>query len=321
MVIGERGVGKTFNAKVTVLKKFLRTGEQFIYLRRYKTELDSALYTFWNDLQSNDYFKDHVLKVQKNKMITKFLCDGEVCGYAIPLSTANILKSTAFPLVKTIIFDEFVLDTASGTYKYMRNEAEMLLDVIETVFRLRDGQVIMLGNNVNFYGSPYVAYWNLELPYSSEFRSFQDGLILVNYIKNEAYRQAKRDSKFGKLIDGTNYGEYAIENKSLRETDVFIDKKPANARFEGLLIINGVNLGVWVSNEGICYLNEKYDPNVTIKFACDFDDHTEQTVFLNAKENPLIRIIIRCWRNGWLRFENQKVKTASLSILNKCLSI
>ena len=321
MIIGGRGVGKTFNAKVAVLKRFLKTGEQFIYLRRYKTELDSALYTFWDDLQANDYFKDHELKVQKNKMITKFLCDGEVCGYAIPLSTANILKSTAFPLVKTIVFDEFILDVASGTYKYMRNEPEMLLDVIETTFRLRDGQVLMLGNNVNFYGSPYTAYWNLELPYQSDFRTFKDGLIVVNYIHNEEYQQRKKATKFGQLIDNTNYGDYAIMNNSLRESSNFIAKRPSDCRFQGLLIVNGVNIGVWVSSEGICYLSEKYDPNTVLKFACDYDDHTEQTVFLNARDNPLLKIVIRCWRNSWLRFENPKVKTAGLSLLNKCLAI
>ena len=58
-VIGERGVGKSFNAKVAVMKKFLKTGEQFIYVRRYKTELDTALTTFWEDLQVNGYFEDY----------------------------------------------------------------------------------------------------------------------------------------------------------------------------------------------------------------------------------------------------------------------
>ena len=57
-IIAERGVGKTFGAKVAVLKKFLKTGEQFMYVRRYKTELDSSLATFWNDLQDNGYFED-----------------------------------------------------------------------------------------------------------------------------------------------------------------------------------------------------------------------------------------------------------------------
>ena len=127
-VIGERGVGKSFGAKKAVLSKFLKTGEQFVYLRRYKTELDTALATFWSDLQDAGLFSDHELKVKKSKMLTEFICDKKVCGYAVPLSTANILKSTAFPNVKTIIFDEFLLDTASGS---VHSVDEVAYDIIE----------------------------------------------------------------------------------------------------------------------------------------------------------------------------------------------
>ena len=201
-VISERGVGKTFGSKVAMLNKWLKNGEEFVYVRRYKTELDSALNNFWSDLQENGYFEDYCLEVKKNKMITKFLCDGKVCGYAIPLSTSNILKSTAFPKVKTIVFDEYMLDS-SGTYRYLKNEVTMMLDFIETIGRLRDIQVIFLGNNTSFYGCPYTAYFDLELPYGSEFKTFKNGTILVNYVKNEVYREAKRNSRFGKLIDGT----------------------------------------------------------------------------------------------------------------------
>ena len=223
-VIGERGVGKTFNAKRAVLNRFLKTGEQFIYLRRYKTELDTALATFWNDLQDNGYFEDYTLKVKKNKMLTEFTCNGKVCGYGVPLSTANILKSTAFPKVKTIIFDEFLLDN-SGTYRYLKNEVTMVLDTIETTFRLRDGRVLFLGNALSIT-NPYFAYFNLELPYNSEFKTFKDGAIVVNYIKNVKYRETKKQSKFGKLIENTEYGRYAIDNQMLRDNQHFIEKKP-----------------------------------------------------------------------------------------------
>ena len=256
-VIGERGVGKSFNAKVAVLNKFLKTGEQFIYIRRYKTELDTALATFWNDLQDNGYFEDYRLEVRKSKMLTEFKCNGKICGYAVPLSTANILKSTAFPKVDTIVFDEFLLDNA-GTYRYLKNEVTLLLDVIETVFRLRDGKTILLGNALNVHASPYFAYWNLELPNDSrEFRTFKDGAIVVNYIRNLEYREAKKKSRFGKLIDGTEYGKYAIENQVLRENNSFIEKKPANSTFYGSLIINGFVIGIWNGRNGYLYLSEK----------------------------------------------------------------
>lgn len=317
-VVGERGVGKSFNAKVAVMKKFLKSGEQFIYLRRYKTELDSALATFWDDLQSNGYFEDHKLTVKRKKMLTEFYCDGKVCGYAMPLSTSNILKSTAFPLVKTIVFDEFMLDN-SGTYRYLKNEVTMLLDVIETAARLRDIQVLFLGNALSVT-NPYFAYFDLDLPYNSEFRTFKDGLIVVNYIKNQAYREAKKKSKFGRLIDGTDYGRYAIDNEMLRDNSHFIEKRPPDSKFYGMLIINSVPMGIWQSKNGYLYMSDHYDPNTTHKFVFDYDDHTEQTIYTNARENMYLHICVRAYKQGLLKFENQKIKNNAIMLLNKCIS-
>lgn len=318
-VIGERGCGKTFGSKVGVLKKFLKTGEQFIYLRRYKTELDTSLQTFWNDIQSNGYFEDLELKVKKSKMLTEFTCNGKVCGYAVPLSTANILKSTAFPKVKTIIFDEFILDGASGTYRYLKNEVTMMLDVIETVGRLRDIQVLFLGNALSIT-NPYFAYFDLDLPYNSEFRTFKDGLIVVNYIRNMAYRETKKKSRFGRLIDNTEYGRYAIDNEMLRDNKHFIEKKPPDATFYGVLVINGNHVGIWQSRNGYLYLSNKFDPNTVHKFACDYNDHTEQTIFTNARENYYLRLCVAAYKQGILKFENQKIKGVVIPLLNKCIS-
>lgn len=321
-VIGERGVGKSFNSKVAVLKKFIRSGEQFLYIRRYKTELDTALANFWDDIQANGYFDDLRLTVKKSKMLTEFQCDGQTCGYAVPLSTANILKSTPFPNVTTIIFDEFLLDTG-GTYHYLKHEVTMFLDVIETVGRLRDNlKVILLGNALNVHASPYFAYWDLELPQDgSEFRTFKDGAIVVNYIRNMAYREAKKQSKFGKLIDGTEYGKYAIDNEVLRENNSFIEKRPNKSKFEGVIIVNGFSLGIWNGHNGYLYISDKHDPNTVHKFVFDYNDHTEGTIFESARENLWLHLCVRAYKQGWLKFENQKIKSIAVSLLNKCLSV
>lgn len=321
LVIGERGVGKSFNSKVAVLKKFLKNGEQFIYLRRYKTELDIALTSFWDDLQANGYFEDHRLEVKKSKLLTELLCDGKVCGYAVPLSTSNILKSTPFPKVGTILFDEFLLDNA-GTHHYLKHEVTMLLDVIESVFRLRDGKTILLGNALNVHASPYFAYWNLELPVDgSEFRTFEDGAIVVNYIRNMEYRAAKKKSRFGRLIANTDYGRYAIDNEILRENYSFIAKKPPKAEFYGVVIVNGMSLGIWNGRDGYMYLSEKYDPNTVHKFVFDYNDHTEGTIFTSIRDNIYMHMMIRAYKQGWLKFENQKIKSNAVMLLNKCISL
>ena len=320
-VIGERGVGKTYGSKVAMLKRFIRTGDQFLYIRRYKTELELALATFWDDIQANGDFDDLDLKVKKNKMMATFTCDGEICGYAAALSNSNILKSTAFPRVNTILFDEFLLDTG-GTHRYLKHEVTMLLDAIETVGRLRDIQVILLGNALNVHASPYFAYWNLELPKGdNEFRTFKDGAIVVNYIRNLKYREAKRNSRFGKLIDGTDYGRYAIDNEVLRENNSFIGSRPAKSTFQFSLIINGVQFGVWSGSDGYLYASEKFDPNYPYKFVFDYNDHTEGTIFETARNNIWMHTLIRGYKMGWVRFESQKIKVTVVNLLNKCLAI
>ena len=46
MIIGGRGIGKSYGAKKMVMKNFLKRGEEFIYLRRYKQELQKTSRTF-----------------------------------------------------------------------------------------------------------------------------------------------------------------------------------------------------------------------------------------------------------------------------------
>ena len=80
-VIGERGVGKTFGAKKFVVNDSLKNGNQFVYLRRYKTELDIAMQGFFSQLQDNGLFEDCVFKGKsgKNKVRTCG-CNGETIG-------------------------------------------------------------------------------------------------------------------------------------------------------------------------------------------------------------------------------------------------
>ena len=319
-IVTERGLGKTFGAKKTMLKRWLKTGgeEEFMYVRRYKTELDSSLATFWSDLQANGYFEDYSLKVQKSKLLTKFTCDGKVCGYAVPLSTSNILKSTAFPKVKYIVFDEYLLNSG-GTYRYLRNEMGLFLDLVETVFRMRDdGKILMLGNAINTFNSPYFSYFDLDISEGKEFKTYKDGAILVHYARNDEYREKKRQTKFGKLIDGTEYGRYAIDNQDVSLNHLFIGRRPEKSMFAALLVINGRNIGMWGGRDGFLYLSDKYDPNTTNKFAFEFNDHTETTIFNTVRENYYIHMCVKAFKHGLLKFESEKIKAHMMGFLNKC---
>lgn len=82
---------------------------------------------FFDQIKNDPDLKGHKLTNKHNVM----MIDDEICGYAMPLSVANILKSSTYENVDTIIFDEFIID--HGTYHYLQNEVIQLLDVLETI--------------------------------------------------------------------------------------------------------------------------------------------------------------------------------------------
>lgn len=311
-IIAERGVGKTYTSTKFAISQFLKNGDEFVYLRRYQSELDTAAPKFFDALINNHEFEDHALTVKGNT----FLVDGITAGYSISLSTANILKSTSFAKVKTIIFDEFIIDR--GAHHYLRNEVEQLLDIIETIGRLRDIRVIFLGNAISI-GNPYFAYFNLSLPYQTDFKTFKDGLIVVNYVTNLKYREAKKRTKFGRLIDGTPYGRYAVDNEWLRDTNSFLRKKSGECRNYSILKLHNQTYGVWRDKDGHYFISTDYDPNNPCIFALTPDDHNEASYYTKSKRNPWFRPVIIAYTNGTLFFETQQIKIEVMRELIKFL--
>ena len=318
-IIGERGVGKSYGAKKYVANHFLKKGKQFVYLRRYKTELKQAMMKngvpiFFDQIKNDPTMKNHKLS---NKNDTMYI-DDKLCGFAMPLSVANILKSSSYEDVDTIIFDEFIID--KGNYHYLQNEVIQLLDVIETVARLRDIRVFFLGNAISIT-NPYFTFFDLTLPYNSDIKTFKDGLIVVNYIKNIKYREVKKSTRFGKLIDGTEYGKYAIDNEFLRDSKAFIKKKTKTCKFYFILVLNSKYYGVWCDYQnGLMFISYDYDPNCPILFSINPDDHNENTLLIRCRTSPFFKSLIEHYRVARLCFENQQIKNNVMQFLIKHLT-
>ena len=186
--------------------------------------------------------------------------------------------------------------------------------------RLRNIRVFFLGNAISVT-NPYFTFFDLTLPYNSEFKTFKDGLIVVNYIKNIEYRETKRETRFGKLIDGTEYGKYAIDNEFLRDSKAFIRKKSKDSKFYFILVINGKYYGIWNDYKcGMMFISHDYDPNCPIMFSINPDDHNEQTLLIRTRSSPFFQSIIEHYRFARLCFENQSIKNNVMEYLHKYLT-
>lgn len=319
LIIGERGVGKTYGFKTYAVKRFLNKGKQFVYMRRYETDLDASVGTtadnkFFEQIKKE--FPNSEFRISKSKKVRKLYIDDKICGYALPLSSADSLKSSTYEKVDTIIYDEFMLKEGT-TQHYLRNEPELILDIVETIGRLRDINIYCLGNAISTT-CPLMTYFDITLPYNSDIKTYKDGLILINYIKNEPYREVKKASRFGKLIENTRYGEYAIDNKFLTDSKYFIKKKDKNAKMYFILSLGDRSFGVWRDfNSGSMFISNDYDPNCPMIFTISNNYHNESTIFVKVRNNPYFKNVIEYYRIGKLFFESQQIKNITMSELNK----
>lgn len=269
-VMGPRGVGKTYSAKIRVIKNYIKSGEQFVYLRRYETELKkSQIENFFNDVALE--FPEIEFRVQNGS----FIAGSEVIGYYIPLTAAVKYKSVPFPKVSIIIFDEFIVDT--GFIRYLPNEVIQFFELYSTVARLRDVKVLFLSNAISFT-NPYFLYFDIKLQNGQKI--LKKGDMMVELVENTTYQNKVNNTRFGKLISGTDYGKYAIENKFLRDSETFVEKMPSAGKPLFLLSVQEKTFCVYAIRGSInWYVSEKLDKTVKRKISLDIGNLSTENVY------------------------------------------
>lgn len=310
-LIGSRGIGKTYGISKFVINQYLKKNEEFAYIRRYKTELKKSIPSFFSSIIENKLFPNNSFSVNNNK----FICDKNIFGHAMTLSTAQDLKSSNFDKVKTIIFDEFGIEEGQRKF-YLQNEVFAFLGLIETIARMRDVRVFFLSNAVS-RTNPYFLFFDLNVPYDTDIKLYKNGLILVNYIKSDDYINAKKQTRFGQLVAGTSYSDYAIDNKFINESMDFIQKKSGSCKFLFAFISNHQTFGVWFNQvQNIMFVSNDWIHNTPFLFSTALDDHNSNTIYLSAnKKYTVWKKFIKYYELGRLRFENVKIKNLCYKLI------
>jgi hypothetical protein len=299
-LLGGRGIGKSFSMKQYVINRFIKRGEQFVYLRRYKTEL-KHVDRFFQDLLSEGKFTDHSLEV-KNR---EFFVDSKRAGYALPLSTWLQNKSDSYPSVTTIIFDEFLIE--KGNLHYLQNEVDSFLNMVDTIVRNRDNVRVVLMANATTVTNPYFIYFGLQPDITKRFNVYDS--IVIELPPSKEFAHVREQTAFGKLIRNTEYGSFSLDNKFKNDSDVFIETRSKNSMFLFGCMFEGQQLGVWIDyTKGRMYVSYDIDPSGTW-YAMTTDDHTPNLLLMrNWRKNSLLSRLAQAFTNGYLRFDNQNIK-------------
>lgn len=210
VIFGERSSGKTFAVLELGIKNFVENGKQLAIVRRWNEDfigkrgqqMFDALVTAgvvkeltggeWTNVY---YFasKWFLCRYENGDRITH----ERPFAYGFSITSMEHDKSTSYPDVTTICFDEFLTRTV-----YLPDEFVLFCNVISTIVRSRtDVKIFMLGNTVNKY-CPYFAEMGLK-----HIKDMKPGDI-------DIYKYGEE----GKLIVAV---EYTTPNKAGKQSDIY----------------------------------------------------------------------------------------------------
>lgn len=321
-ILGMRGGGKTYGSLKYCIDQYQKAKSkgrnwQFMYVRRMKTELEKLTQMrggrLFNAVQKE--FPDNVLKAESNILY----CDNKVMGYAQALSTASLLKSDAFPDVQLIIFDEFIIDNR-GTYHYLKDEVTKFLDLYETVARGRDVIVLFLSNAVTVT-NPYFDYFHLDKPRNGDIQRFgKSKQILVQNFVSPTLSTMKKRSRFGQIIEGTDYSDYAYDNEWLLDNEDFIEHKTQRCEYFLTLRYKDSWIGIWNDPvQWLFYVSPDVDLQFGKVYSVTTDDHKPNVMLFHAgRKLPWLKKLQEAYEMGAVRYENMKMKNWFRDIMRMC---
>ena len=169
VIFGERSNGKTFACLRLGIERYVKDGSQTALIRRWDTDYKGKNgQTMYDALESTGVIADitegewtgayyysgrwYLCRYEEGARVK----DDRPFAYAFAISTGEHDKSTSYPDIRTVVFDEFLTRSS-----YLPNEFILYMNLLSTIIRDRnDVSIFMLGNTVNKF-CPYFAEMGL----------------------------------------------------------------------------------------------------------------------------------------------------------------
>lgn len=166
VIFGERSNGKSYAVLEYILKRYCETGDQGAIIRRWREDFrgkrgqsifegvvqNGLVSKYTHDQWTGVYYYSGMWYLCKRNLKdpSKIEKDDRPLAYGFALTDQEHDKSTSYPNVTTILFDEFISRTG-----YLNDEFVLFMNTLSTIIRYRDNvKIFMLGNTVNRY-CPY----------------------------------------------------------------------------------------------------------------------------------------------------------------------
>lgn len=315
-LVGARGLGKTYGAKLRAMKNYLRSGEEFVYLRRFKTELATRT-TFFDDIAHE--FPGHDFRVNGSLAQVCRNPDAEkpyweTMGYFAALSNAQTRKSVAYPKVTLIIFDEFIIE--KGALHYLPEEETVFNNFYATVDRWQDKtKVFFLANSVSIMNPYFLAY---DIKPEKEFVTSHGGFICAHFANSTDFSNEVMETKFGRFIKGTGYEEYAVNSVFADNNEYLLARKNSGAKYYCTLETKAGVMSVWTDykTSPMTYYVQESRPKQEIVMVTEPSLMQEGKIFIGYSDK-ILQYLRASFGRGNVLFDSPRTRNAFIQIFKR----
>lgn len=328
MIFGERSNGKTYAALKFGLEQFCKDGSQTAIVRRWREDFTGKRgQTMFDALASNG----EITRLTGGEYTSVyyygskwFLCRYDEDGarvqhdkpfaYGFALSSTEHDKSTSYPDITTIVFDEFLTRTM-----YIPDEFVLFMNTISTIIRHRTNvKIFMLGNTVNRY-CPYFKEMGLShvkdmKPGDIDIYHYGESDLTVAVEYTKPNKQGKESDKF-----------FAFDNPKLSmitggtwEIDIYphcpVKYKPKDILFTYFIEFSGEMLQCEIVQvEDLCFTfihrktTELKDPDRDIIYSTEYDPRNNWKRKLTKPCTPIEQKILDHYKRDKVFFADNEV--------------
>lgn len=307
MVVTSRGFGKTYGLRKQFINDYLRKGWRFVEVTRYREEMSPLMSNYFDRLQRE--FKHYTFKTENNMAwVAKKTSDKpkwELCGYFVAMTQFQMIKKLTFNNVKRILLDECVLEKDDTHHRYLRNEWNILTNIVDTVTRERADDTIkpklyLLGNACDPL-NPYFEHAGLSGVPERGYSWHCNKTFLLHYADTPEYSAEKKQTLAGRMATG-NAESVSVNNSFVTPNDVLIGDKTSVAKYVYALEYAGSTLAIWVDERtGTYFVNDRTPNNAPNMFSLTLDDKPNYPIL--KRTNPLCKQLIDAYRLRYLKFD------------------
>lgn len=308
VIVGGRGIGKTFSAKKWLIAKALsQENQQFLFIKRYKEDAHTSAQGFFDKIKAQ-FTKVSEFRARAGVFEARYeeTSPWITIGFYTSLSSFNSKKGNdMYANVSTLFFDEFLIE--KGATHYLPDEPMKLYNLADSIFRDKKWRIIMAANSISII-NPYFDFWQINPNATTRFQTFRDNTIVVEFPPNKAKHYS--DPKLHALISGTAYEDFAVNNEFYDNNDLFIE--PQSGTFYYKFNFEGQIYGVWRNGDHFL-ISEKYNPSGET-YVFNYEDQNEGDT--GMKRVQIRRLAIKAF-HGNVYFTSPKIRETIKPLLNK----